>query len=91
MITDLTGVSRLIVKSGEILLDGVSYSTDIDCRLINGEHELIINGEFDFRNMSPDDYLYVQNHINSVKQSEIDALTVEILETEYKMITGEDL
>ena len=91
MITDLTGVSRLIVKSGEIFLDGVSHTCDIDCRLLTGEHDLVVDGEFDFRNMTPDDYLYVQNHINSVKQSEIDALTVEILETEYKMITGEDL
>ena len=91
MWTNLDGVSKLIVKSGEILLDGMSHTTDIDCRLMTGEHELIINGEFDFRNMNQDDYQFVSHSIKQEKQTEIDGLTVELLETEYQLITGEAL
>lgn len=91
MWTNLDGVSKLIVKSGEVLLDGVSYTTDIDCRLMTGEHELIINGEFDFRNMNQDDYEYVKQMVIGEKQLEINALILENVESQYQLLTGEEL
>lgn len=91
MFVGLDNVSKLIVLRGSILLDEIEYTGEVDCRELTGEHDLKVYGEFDFRPMTQDDYSYLQSKIKAEKDTVIDSLTVEILETEYKYITGEEL
>jgi hypothetical protein len=84
----LDNVSKLIILNGSITLDGVEYTDEVDCREIDGDHELTVNGEFDFRPMTQSDRDYVialkQEKIREEKDEEILNLQAEVVELEYQ-------
>ena len=78
----------------ELTLDGQTHSTDpVDVRTLTGEHDL--TGSFAFRQMNADDYEWLKQQeqavIEQVHSEEVGALTVELVQKDYQILTGEEL
>lgn len=80
----LSAVSKLIILEGSITLDGVEHIGEIDCRELTGDHDLTVNGSYDFRAMTPADHEYVKKKLVTEKDSEILNLQAEVVELEYQ-------
>lgn len=91
MVVGFDRVSYIIVKSGTISIDGIEYTETIDCRELEGLHHLQATGEWSFREMTKADYYYIKNKKIAEKKTQIADLTVEVLEKEYQLTTGEVL
>lgn len=87
----LDNVSKLIVLSGSIVLDGIEYTDEVDCRELTGEHELEVKGEFDFRPMTDDDRAYLRVKAQTQHTAELAGVTMELLSAQYELMTGEEL
>lgn len=92
MIVNFDKVSKIIIKEGNVTIDGVEYTEDINCREIEGLHDLVVNGKVQFRQMKPADFEFVRHEklarqkveIEEVKDSEILNLQAEVVELEYQ-------
>ena len=83
MVIDMTAV---IFPGPGFMLDGIEHNSEpVDVRRLTGEH--VLSGPFGFRQMTPDDYIWVRQQEQAEleaaaalhEQEAIDAYTEELL------------
>jgi len=83
----------LLIPQPSITIDGVEYTENVNVIRLSGEHEVI--GNFGFIQMTPQDYEWLKREeLNSLDEQhtvEVNALTVELIEKDYQILTGEEL
>jgi len=83
----------LLIPQPSITIDGVEYTENVNVIRLSGEHE--VTGNFGFIQMTPQDYEWLKREeLNSLDEQhtvEVNALTVELIEKDYQILTGEEL
>jgi hypothetical protein len=83
----------LLIPQPSITLGGVEYTENVNVIRLSGEHE--VTGNFGFIQMTPQDYEWLKreelNSSDAQHAAEVNALTVELVEKDYQILTGEEL
>jgi hypothetical protein len=83
----------LLIPQPSITLDGVEHTENVNVIRLSGEHE--VTGNFGFIQMTPQDYEWLKreelNSSDAQHAAEVNALTVELVEKDYQILTGEEL